>query len=198
MLLTNNEHKNMTEDGKHSAEKMIRSLLELVGEDPDREGLVDTPKRVIKAYDRLFEGYNHKPEEVLTVFGDESYDEMIVVKDIEFYSTCEHHMIPFFGKAHVGYIPNGKIIGLSKMPRLVEMYARRLQNQERLTNQVAKALNEIISPKGVGVIIEAKHLCMMARGVEKQKSEVVTSSMLGLFKKELNTRNEFLRHVGRI
>lgn len=178
-------------------EDLVRGLLEYIGEDVGREGLIDTPKRVIKSYEKLFAGYKQRPEDVLTVFGDERYDEMIVVKDIELFSLCEHHMLPFIGRAHVGYIPNGKIIGLSKIPRLVEIYARRLQNQERMTNQIAHALNEILAPKGVGVIVEAKHLCMMARGVEKQKSEVVTSSMLGLFKKELNTRNEFLRLVGR-
>jgi GTP cyclohydrolase I len=187
----------MNDECSKNSEELIKTLIKLMGEDPNREGLQDTPRRVVKAYKRLFDGYNHKPEEVLTVFGDESYDEMIVVKDIEFYSTCEHHMLPFIGRAHVGYIPNGKIIGLSKMPRLVEMYARRLQNQERLTSQVAHALDDIIKPKGVAVVLEAKHLCMMARGVEKQQSEVVTSSMLGWFKKDLNTRNEFLRHVGR-
>lgn len=176
-------------------ETLIRQLLEHLGENPEREGLKETPKRVVAAYETLFSGYDKKPEDVLTVFGDEQYDEMIVVKDIEFYSTCEHHFLPFFGKAYVGYIPQGKIIGLSKMPRLVEIFSRRLQNQERLTNQIAKALEDILKPKGVGVIIEAKHLCIMARGVEKQSSEVVTSSMLGLFKKDLNTRNEFLSFV---
>jgi len=179
------------------AQTMIRKILEYIGEDPEREGLVDTPKRVVAAYERMFAGYKQKPEDVLTVFGDESYDEMIVVKDIEFYSMCEHHMLPFFGKAHVGYIPDGKIIGLSKIPRLVEMFARRLQNQERLTNQIAKALYGILKPKGVGVIIEAKHFCMMARGVEKQNSLVTTSALQGLFKRELNTRSEFLKHVGK-
>ena len=187
----------MGKDYSQNPEELIKGLIELIGEDPTREGLVDTPKRVVKAYEKLFDGYNHKPEEVLTVFGDESYDEMIVVKAIEFYSTCEHHMIPFFGKAHIGYIPNGKIIGLSKMPRLVEMYARRLQNQERMTNQIARALDKILKPKGVAVVVEARHLCMMARGVEKQKSEVITSSLLGLFKRDLNTRGEFMRHLGR-
>lgn len=176
-------------------EKLIRQILEHLGENPEREGLKETPKRVIKAFETMFSGYHKKPEDVLTVFGDEQYDEMIVVKDIEFYSTCEHHFLPFFGKAYVGYIPQGKIIGLSKMPRLVEIFARRLQNQERLTNQIAKALESILKPKGVGVIIEAKHLCIMARGVEKQNSEVVTSSLLGVFKKDLNTRNEFLSFV---
>ncbi len=179
------------------SEKLIRALIEHIGEDPEREGLKDTPRRVIAAYDKLFEGYKKKPEDVLTVFGDELYDEMIVVKNIEFYSMCEHHMMPFFGQAHIGYIPDGKIIGLSKLPRLVEIYARRLQNQERLTNQIAKALYEILKPKGVGVILEAKHFCMMARGVEKQNSEVTTSALIGLFKKDLNTRGEFLKLAGK-
>lgn len=182
---------------KKILENLVREMISALGEDLSREGLKETPARVACAYEKMFRGYGQKPEDVLTVFGDELYDEMIVVKDIEFYSTCEHHMLPFTGKAHVGYIPDGKIIGLSKIPRLVEMYARRLQNQERLTNQIARALYGILKPKGVGVILEAKHLCMMARGVEKQNSRVVTSALLGLFKKELNTRNEFLRHLGR-
>ncbi len=182
---------------EQNPENLIKSILEYLGEDTGREGLVETPARVVKSYEKLFAGYKQKPEDVLTVFSDESYDEMIVVKDVELFSTCEHHMLPFFGRAHVGYIPDGKIIGLSKIPRLVEMYARRLQNQERLTSQVAQALNDILHPKGVAVVMEAKHMCMMARGVEKQESEVVTSSLLGLFKKNLDTRNEFLRHIGR-
>ncbi|MBU0667846.1 GTP cyclohydrolase I FolE [Patescibacteria group bacterium] len=178
-------------------EKLVRGLIEFIGEDPEREGLRDTPRRVIKSYEKLFSGYKQKPEDVLTVFGDELYDEMIVVKDIEFFSFCEHHFLPFYGKAHVGYIPDGKIIGLSKIPRLVEMFARRLQNQERMTSQIAQGLYDVLKPKGVGVIVEAEHLCMMARGVEKQHSFVTTSALRGLFKKELNTRNEFLRLVGR-
>lgn len=178
-------------------QKLITNVFKHIGEDPEREGLKDTPRRVEAMYDKLFGGYKQKPEDVLTVFGDEAYDEMIVVKDIEFYSMCEHHCLPFFGKAHIGYIPDGKIIGLSKLPRLVEIYARRLQNQERLTNQIAKGLQEILKPKGVGVILEAQHFCMMARGVEKQGSCVTTSSLLGLFKRELNTRNEFLRLAGK-
>jgi len=178
-------------------ENLVRGLIEFIGEDPEREGLKDTPRRVIKSYEKLFSGYKQKPQDVLTVFGDELYDEMIVVKDIEFFSMCEHHILPFYGKAHVGYIPDGKIIGLSKIPRLVEMFARRLQNQERMTSQIAQGLYDVLKPKGVGVIVEAEHLCMKARGVEKQHSYVTTSSLRGLFKKELNTRNEFLRHVGR-
>lgn len=180
---------------KHSIEQLIQALIEAIGENPQREGLRDTPKRVAASYDKIFSGYNKKPENVLTIFSDEKYDEMIVVKNIEFYSICEHHMLPFFGQVHIGYIPNGKIIGLSKLPRLVEIYARRLQNQERLTNQIAKALHSILKPRGVGVIIEARHLCIMARGVEKQNSEVVTSALVGLFKHDLNTRNEFLTFI---
>lgn len=177
------------------AEVLVRELLEIIGEDPQREGLLDTPKRVAAAYEKMFSGYKKKPEDVLTVFGDESYDEMIVVKNIELYSMCEHHILPFYGRAHIGYIPDGKIIGLSKLPRLVEIFARRLQNQERLTNQICKALFSILKPRGVGVIIEAKHFCMMARGVEKQGSEVTTSALIGLFKKDLNTRGEFLKLI---
>jgi GTP cyclohydrolase I len=188
-------------DGKCMAQRdfqqLIRDFFAHIGEDPEREGLKDTPKRMIASWEKLFGGYKQKPEDVLAVFGDELYDEMIVVKDIEFYSICEHHCLPFFGRAHIGYIPDGKIIGLSKLPRLVEIYSRRLQNQERLTSQIARGLRDILKPKGVGVILEAKHFCMMARGVEKQNSEVTTSALLGLFKKEMNTRNEFLRHVGK-
>ena len=177
--------------------QILRAFLEHIGEDPYREGLRDTPKRMIASFDKILGGYNKDPKDVLTVFGDELYDEMIVVKDIEFYSMCEHHILPFFGRAHIGYIPDGKIIGLSKLPRLVEIYSRRLQNQERLTSQIASGLQEILNPKGVGVVLEAKHFCMMARGVEKQDSEVITSTLIGLFKKELNTRNEFLKHLGK-
>ena len=180
---------------KADLEKLIRALIKEIGEDPAREGLRDTPRRGAASYKKIFSGYSKKPEDVLTVFGDEKYDEMIVVKNIEFYSVCEHHMLPFFGEVHIGYIPNGKIIGLSKLPRLVEIYARRLQNQERLTNQIAKALHSILKPRGVGVIIEARHLCIMARGVEKQNSEVTTSSLIGLFKRDLNTRSEFLTFI---
>ena len=182
---------------KNNPEELVRALIEHIGEDPEREGLRETPKRVIKSYERIFSGYKQKPEDFLKIFDGESYDEMIVVKDIELYSVCEHHMLPFTGKAHIGYIPDGKIIGLSKIPRLVDMYARRLQNQERMTNQIARALYDVLKPKGVGVIVEAQHMCMMARGVEKQDSNVVTSALLGLFKKELNTRSEFLRLIGR-
>ncbi|MBU0981915.1 GTP cyclohydrolase I FolE [Patescibacteria group bacterium] len=178
-------------------QELIKQLLESLGEDVTREGLRDTPRRVDESYKRLFSGYKQRPEDVLTVFDGEKYDEMIVVKDIEFYSNCEHHVLPFFGKAHVGYIPNGKIIGLSKVPRIVEIFARRLQNQERLTTQIADSLEELLHPKGVAVILEARHFCMMARGVEKQESSVSTSALRGLFKRDQATRAEFMRLIGR-
>jgi len=178
-------------------EEVGAQFLKALDDNPNREGLLDTPKRFAAACKTLYSGYNQKPEDVMRVFDDESYDEMIVVKDIEFYSTCEHHLIPFYGKAHIGYIPNGKIAGLSKMPRIVEIFSRRLQNQERLTSQIAKAMDDLLKPKGVGVILEAKHLCMMARGVEKQNAVVTTSTLTGLFKNNINTRSEFLRHLER-
>jgi len=176
-------------------EKMLRRVFKEIGDNPDREGLVETPKRVAKMAEKLFGGYKQDPKSVFKTFDGENYDEMIVVKNIEFYSMCEHHMMPFFGRVHVGYIPDGKIIGVSKLPRLVEIFSRRLQNQERLTQQIADAINKFLHPRGVAVIIEAKHLCMMARGVEKQNSEVSTSAVRGLFKKNTNTRSEFLRLV---
>lgn len=174
------------------AEKSVRDLLATIGENPEREGLRETPGRVAKSYLSLFGGYQEYPEKLITVFDNEGYDEMIIAKDIDFYSTCEHHMLPFFGKAYVGYIPDDKIIGLSKLPRLVEIFSRRLQNQERLTKQVADTLHDMLHPLGVGVVIKAEHMCMKARGVEKQNCEISTSSFRGLFKKNQNTRSEFL------
>jgi GTP cyclohydrolase I len=174
-------------------QETIKKIIKEIGDDPKREGLKDTPKRVAKAYEKLFGGYNQHPERFLTVFDSEGYDEMITVKDIDFYSTCEHHMLPFFGKAFIGYIPDKKIIGLSKIPRMVEVFARRLQNQERLTQQIANTLNDVLKPKGVGVVLESKHLCMMARGVEKADTNVTTSAFTGLFRKDHRTRNEFLQ-----
>lgn len=179
-------------------EEHVTALLELIGENPAREGLLETPRRVAQSYEKLFSGYKQNLEGIVTVFDNEGYDEMVIAKDIEFYSMCEHHMLPFFGRAHVGYIPADKIIGLSKMPRLVEVFSRRLQNQERLTSQIAQGLMDILSPKGVGVVIEAQHLCVMSRGVEKQNSKMVTSAVHGLFKKNHKTRSEFLRLVGKI
>ena len=173
--------------------ELVAALLKTVESDINREGLLDTPRRVDEAWDHLFSGYDKKPEDVLTVFENEGYDEMILVKDIEFYSTCEHHCLPFFGRAHLAYIPRDKIIGLSKMPRLVEIFSRRLQNQERLTTQIAEALENLLVPNGVAVVLEAQHFCMMARGVEKQGSRVSTSALKGLFKKDASTRGEFLR-----
>lgn len=178
-----------------SIEKLVKQLLAEIGEDVNREGLIDTPKRVSKSYQKLFGGYHEDPKKLITVFDNEGYDEMIIAKDIDFYSTCEHHILPFIGKAYVGYIPDNKIIGLSKLPRLVEIFSRRLQNQERLTKQVADTLTEMLNPLGVGVVIKAEHMCMKARGVEKQNCEISTSSFTGLFKKNLNTRAEFLNLI---
>ncbi|QQR55657.1 GTP cyclohydrolase I FolE [Candidatus Peregrinibacteria bacterium] len=174
---------------------MFLELLKTLPEDAEREGLKDTPRRADEAWEHLFSGYEKKPKDLLTVFENEGYDEMILVKEIEFYSTCEHHLLSFFGKAHIAYIPRDKIIGLSKIPRLVEIFSRRLQNQERLTTQIAEALEELLAPKGVAVVVEAQHLCMMARGVEKQSSTVSTSALKGLFKERPATREEFLRLI---
>jgi len=173
-------------------------MLTRVGEDPARNGLLRTPERMEKSMAFLTQGYQQSVETVLhQALFDVDYDEMVIVKDIEFYSLCEHHLLPFFGKAHIAYVPNGKVIGLSKIPRIVDVFARRLQVQERLTQQVAEAIQEAIHPQGVGVVMEAQHLCMMMRGVEKQSSSTVTSSMLGVFKSQLQTRNEFLSLVER-
>ena len=175
----------------------IRHILTELGEDPSRDGLVKTPQRVDSALRYLTSGYKKDADQILNgAMFDVAYDEMVIVKHIEVFSLCEHHLLPFFGKCHVAYIPNGKVIGLSKIPRLVDMYARRLQVQERLTMQVAETINAKIKPKGVAVVIEAQHLCMIMRGVEKQNSIAVTSSMLGDFKDNQNTRNEFLNLIG--
>jgi len=174
-------------------EDLVREMIVRIGEDPDREGLIRTPERVKKAFDHLTRGYKIDPEELLRgALFTVTYDEMVIVKDIEMFSLCEHHMLPFFGKVHIAYIPNGKVIGLSKMPRLVEVFSRRLQIQERLTTQIAETIQKTIEPQGVGVVVEARHLCMMMRGVEKQHSSAVTSSMLGCFREEQETRTEFL------
>ena len=174
-------------------EELIREMLIRLGEDPEREGLLRTPTRVKKAFEFLTRGYNEDPEALLkNALFTVTYDEMVIVKDVEMFSLCEHHMLPFFGKVHVAYIPNGKVIGLSKIPRLIEIFSRRLQIQERLTTQIAETIQKVIQPQGVGVVIEARHLCMMMRGVEKQHSAAVTSSMLGCFREEQETRTEFL------
>jgi len=176
-----------------SFEDLVREMIVRLGEDPAREGLTRTPNRVHRAYEYLLKGYREDPEAMLKdALFSVSYDEMVIIKDVEMFSLCEHHMLPFFGKVHVAYIPNGKVIGLSKIPRLVEIFSRRLQIQERLTTQIAETIQRAIEPQGVGVVIEARHLCMMMRGVEKQHSAAVTSSMLGSFRDEQETRTEFL------
>jgi GTP cyclohydrolase I len=176
-----------------SFEELVREMIVRLGEDPQREGLERTPERVHRALVQLTKGYNEDAEAILRgALFSVGYDEMVIVKDIEMFSLCEHHLLPFFGKVHIAYIPNGKVIGLSKLPRLVEVFARRLQVQERLTMQIAETIQNAIEPQGVGVVIEARHLCMMMRGVEKQHSAAVTSSMLGCFRDCKETREEFL------
>ncbi len=176
-----------------SFEELVREMIVRLGENPAREGLTRTPERVHRAYEHLTKGYKEDPQAMLKeALFTVNYDEMVIVKDVEMFSLCEHHMLPFFGKVHVAYIPNGKVIGLSKIPRLIEIFARRLQIQERLTTQIAETIQAAIQPQGVGVVIEARHLCMMMRGVEKQHSAAVTSSMLGCFREEQETRSEFL------
>lgn len=179
-------------------EEIVRELLEQMGEDPSREGLLKTPQRVAKMYEFLTRGYREDVKKILNgAIFEEKYSEMVIVKDIDFYSLCEHHLVPFYGKCHVAYIPNGRIIGLSKLPRIVEVFARRLQVQERLTQQIADTLYECLNPDGVGVVMEARHLCMMMRGVEKQNSVATTSAMLGVFRDDVKTRNEFLTLINR-
>ncbi len=182
-------------------EKLIREILKKMGEDPEREGLRKTPLRVATMYEFLTQGYHTAPDAIINdAIFEEDYDEMVCVSDIQFYSLCEHHLLPFFGKAHVGYIPDGKLIGLSKIPRIVDMFAHRLQLQERLTQQIAQCLADALRPRGVGVVIEAEHLCMQMRGVEKQDSFAITSAMRGVFKENVRTRNEFIsliRHRNR-
>jgi len=179
-------------------EKIVRDLLIKLGENPDREGLLKTPERVSESMKYLTKGYHQDPREVLNgAIFKEPYDEMVVVKDIEIFSLCEHHLLPFYGSAHVAYIPNGKIVGLSKIPRLIEVFARRLQVQERLTSQIAECLMQALNPLGVGVVIEAYHLCMAMRGVEKQHSQTITSTMLGSFRTTTRVREEFLSLINR-
>jgi len=177
-------------------DELVRLMLVELGENPERDGLVKTPERVEKSLRWLTRGYDMSVAEVIgdAVF-EEDHHNMVIVKDIEMYSMCEHHMLPFFGKVHIAYVPDGKIVGLSKLPRVVEVFARRLQVQERLTEQVASAIMDVLRPQGVGVVIEAAHLCMMMRGVEKQNSKTVTSAMKGIFRDDLRTRDEFLRLV---
>jgi GTP cyclohydrolase I len=184
------------ETPKENIAELMRKVIALVGEDPEREGLRKTPERFEKALKFLTSGYHQNLDSVLNgATFSVSYDEMVVVKDIEFFSLCEHHLLPFFGKAHVAYLPSKRVLGLSKIARLVNMYARRLQIQERMTSQIAEAISEKISPEGVGVIIEARHLCMQMRGVEKQHGQAVTSAMMGSFRHDKQTRDEFLSLV---
>jgi GTP cyclohydrolase I len=179
-------------DKREEFELAITKVLELVGEDPTREGLLKTPSRVAKAWSFLTEGYNQDPKEILNqALFTTSNDEMVVVRDIEFYSTCEHHMLPIIGRAHVAYIPDGKVVGLSKIPRIVNVFARRLQIQEQMTEQIADAISESINPKGVAVVLHARHMCMEMRGVEKINSTTVSSALRGLFKSDQRTRSEF-------
>ncbi len=185
-------------DTEPSLEAAVRTLIAEIGEDPTREGLARTPERVRRMYDELTSGYHVDPDALIngatfTV----DYDEMVVVRDIEFFSLCEHHLLPFIGRAHVGYLPRGRVIGLSKIPRIVDMYAQRLQVQERLTVQVADFLMEKLDPKGVGCVIEATHLCTMMRGVKKQQATMVTSSMVGTFRRDARTRAEFMGLIGK-
>ena len=186
----------MNDEKRKKLEMNTKNLLELLGEDPSREGLLNTPKRVAKAWEFLTKGYNEKLDKLINnaIFEGESKD-MVIVKNIEFYSLCEHHMIPFYGKAHIGYIPDGKIIGLSKLARITDLFSQRLQVQERLTNQIAQCLQEVLNPRGVAVVLEGKHFCMLSRGVQKQNSIATSSSMLGIFREKESTRNEFLKLI---
>ena len=188
----------MTTDNNKKITKLIEKLLQELGEDPTREGLLRTPARVAKSWEYFSRGYNQDLDDVVNnaIFHEPSKD-MIVVRDVEFFSLCEHHLLPFFGKVHVGYIPNEKVIGLSKIPRIIDMYARRLQVQERLTRQVADAIQDVLKPNGVAVVMEGRHMCMQMRGVEKQNSLATTSTMLGRFRESVRTRNEFMYLINR-
>ena len=187
----------MSKPSREEAEKAVRILLEWAGDDPDREGLIETPKRVVKAYEQFFEGYQQDPEEVLrkTFEEVEGYDEMVIVKDIRLESHCEHHMVPILGVAHVGYIPNNRVVGISKLARIVDIFGKRLQTQETMTSQIANTIQKVLDPKGVAVVIDANHQCMSTRGVHKTTSSTVTSAMKGIFKENAVTRNEFLSFV---
>jgi GTP cyclohydrolase I len=182
-----------------SAEEAVREILRQIGEDPDRQGLERTPTRVVEAFRYLTRGYSQDPKKIVNgaLFAEEGYSEIILCRDIDFYSLCEHHLLPFMGKAHIAYLPNRRIIGLSKIPRLVEIYARRLQVQERMTTQIAQTIMEELEPLGVAVVLEAEHLCMRMRGVEKQNSWVTTSAMLGVFRTHFETRQEFMNLLRR-
>ena len=187
----------MSKPTREQAEKAVRTLIEWAGDDPTREGLVETPKRVAKAYEQFFEGYDLDPEEILrkTFEEVEGYDEMVIVKDIRLESHCEHHIVPILGKAHIGYIPNNRVVGISKLARIVDVFGKRLQTQETMTSQIANVIQKVLDPKGVAVVIDASHQCMTTRGVHKPESSTVTSAMKGIFKENAVTRNEFLSFV---
>lgn len=187
----------MSKPTRDQAEKAVKTLIEWAGDNPDREGLVETPKRVVKAYEQFFEGYNQDPEEILTKTFEEveGYDEMVIVKDIRLESHCEHHIVPILGKAHIGYIPNNRVVGISKLARIVDVFGKRLQTQETMTSQIANVIQKVLDPKGVAVVIDASHQCMTTRGVHKPESSTVTSAMKGVFKDNAVTRNEFLSFV---
>ena len=187
----------MSKPTRDQAEKAVKTLIEWAGDNPDREGLVETPKRVVKAYEQFFEGYNQDPEEILTKTFEEveGYDEMVIVKDIRLESHCEHHIVPILGKAHIGYIPNNRVVGISKLARIVDVFGKRLQTQETMTSQIANVIQKVLDPKGVAVVIDASHQCMTTRGVHKPESSTVTSAMKGVFKENAVTRNEFLSFV---
>ena len=187
----------MSKPTREQAEQAVRTLIEWAGDNPDREGLVETPKRVAKAYEQFFEGYEIDPEEILTKTFEEveGYDEMVIVKDIRLESHCEHHIVPILGKAHIGYIPNNRVVGISKLARIVDVFGKRLQTQETMTSQIANVIQKVLEPKGVDVVIDASHQCMTTRGVHKPESSTVTSAMKGIFKENSVTRNEFLSFV---
>ena len=187
----------MSKPTRAQAEKAVKTLIEWAGDDPTREGLVETPKRVAKAYEQFFEGYDLDPEEILTKTFEEveGYDEMVIVKDIRLESHCEHHIVPILGKAHIGYIPNNRVVGISKLARIVDVFGKRLQTQETMTSQIANVIQKVLDPKGVAVVIDASHQCMTTRGVHKPESSTVTSAMKGIFKENAVTRNEFLSFV---
>ena len=187
----------MSKPTRDQAEQAVKTLIEWAGDNPDREGLVETPKRVVKAYEQFFEGYDLDPEEILTKTFEEveGYDEMVIVKDIRLESHCEHHIVPILGKAHIGYIPNNRVVGISKLARIVDVFGKRLQTQETMTSQIANVIQKVLDPKGVAVVIDASHQCMTTRGVHKPESSTVTSAMKGIFKENAVTRNEFLSFV---
>lgn len=183
-------------DDQRAFEESVKTMLRIVGEDPEREGLQKTPERVFKAYKFMFGGYEQNPYDILkSALFTSSNDEMVLIKDIELYSTCEHHLLPIIGRAHVAYIPNGKVVGLSKIPRVVDVFARRMQIQEQLTEQIAEVINDTIEPKGVAVVIQARHMCMEMRGVEKINSTTTSSALRGLFKRDEKTRSEFFNLI---